>query len=101
MPTCHILETDHGHRYRVHENGNIERLDGANGSGSSSWKVLGIDHVQRRMFIRFPECFADREWTYKNGRGMWCIRDLDHGSVRNWGDRIHRVYKDILVVGKT
>lgn len=60
---------------------------------SDGWKFLGIQHVKRRDFIPFwalkkwsAEDFETFQWCYKNGNPQWTVRDLDHGTTREWGN---------------
>ncbi len=57
---------------------------------SGNWKLLGIRHVYKREFIPFDRL---QEWIrsnpvllYKNGNPMYTVRDLDYGTVREWGN---------------
>lgn len=82
------------------ENGNIiqsSRLrDG--GTFSNQWKLQGFSHVRRNEFISLARIRDDSSvlermiWRFKNGKGQYTVRDLDHGTTRQWGERVLGVY---------
>jgi hypothetical protein len=79
--------TPYGDYYKVNEKGEIKsnNLD----DFSPDWKLLGIQHVKRNDFISLEFLFRGDippALTYKNGNPQWTIRDLDHGTVRVWGN---------------
>lgn len=88
------ISTQNGKRYAIHSNGRIQRLD-MPFTPSDSWRLLGIEHVKRREFIPFdrisPEMVASLQLAYKNGKPQYTVRDLDHGTVRIWGNRLRSV----------
>jgi len=62
---------------------------------SDSWIFLGLSHIKRNEFISFeritPENINDFK-TFKNGNPQWTVRDLDYGTIRNWGGGIKSIY---------
>ena len=67
---------------------------------SGQWKALAL--VRRNNFgtletIPFSQ-WAERlptiQWTFKNGKPRYTLRDLDHGTVREWGSMVQKVYID-------
>lgn len=74
--------------YRILENGNIIRLDIPGFTPSGQWKFLGLSHARRNLFVPFPQCFnapLPLPLNWKNGNAQWTVRDLDHGTAREWG----------------
>lgn len=88
------IRTPYGNQYRIYENGNIERMD-MPGMISGQWKMLGISHVKRSHFIPLSELLNGKiplEQVYKNGNPQWTVRDLDHGTTREWGNtKVHGI----------
>lgn len=92
--------TAYGAKYFVHENGEIERTDQAF-QPTMQWRLLGLQHVQRREFIDVSKLLAGEfpeQLTYKNGNPQWTVRDWDHGAPRTWGDTKHHGIKTIVQV---
>jgi hypothetical protein len=69
-----------------------------------NWKMIGISHVKRSWFIPFSELFefldAKPDILWKNGNPQWTVRDLDHGSVREWGNTRWHGIKSIWFEGE-
>jgi hypothetical protein len=87
------IRTPYGDRYHVHENGDIQRLDqhpeGKPFEASGQWKMRGLQHVQKSIFIPLANLFKGQipdDTTYKNGNPQWTVRDFDHGTIREWGN---------------
>lgn len=104
MKTLYLC-TPYGDQYRVYENGNIQRLDGQN-IASDSWRMLSLAHVRlnhsiplRRVFELFTVGNSEPrpELLYQNGKPQWIVRDLDHGTIREWGNTEHHGVLDIRV----
>jgi hypothetical protein len=67
-------------------------------SPSDQWKMQGL--VKRNNFGHVV-CFVpfdsiacmigEFQWTYKNGKPVWTVRDLDHGTTREWGSGVLRI----------
>lgn len=80
----------------LHENGHIERK---NIPPSGQWRVIGayeynnFGHQTRRYslaeILNSPESIP---WQHKNGKQRVFIRDMDHGTVREWSSPNHRVF---------
>ncbi len=75
--------------YKVDDKGRIINAnDGCN--GSDDWLFLGISHVKRNDFIPFKHLkkFLESKpnLLWKNGNPQWTVRDLDHGTTREWGN---------------
>ena len=93
-----IITTFHGHRYKIHPNSFIERTD-MKFVPSDSWRLLGITHVNHsRRVISFSNI---EKWLttqpalrFKNGDPVWAVLDLDHNTIRQWGDRIISIYRE-------
>lgn len=91
------LEDGSGQRYKVDSQGCIYAPNKLNPSGE--WKALAL--VRRNNFgsIIAITLFAHwswalpTDWLYKNGKPKFTLRDLDHGTVREWGTRVRRVVK--------
>ena len=98
------LTTPYGKRYIIHDNANIERTDLKGFIPSGQWKMLGLSHVKKRDFIPFSalerSILAGLPLTYKNGSPMWTVRDLDHGSIREWGNTKYHGVKRITIIHK-
>lgn len=95
-----VIYTDHkygNNRYVVDmETGNIS-YDKFPFSGQ--WKLTGFRHVRRTsQFISFKEIQNDPKvlevmtWQFLNGSGQWRVCDLDHGTRREWGERVLGVH---------
>lgn len=83
-----ILSTPRGNYYQIDPaTGNITQ-EGQ--SFSNQWKMLGIKHVSKNLFIPLakltPEFLKTLPLRYKNGNPQWTVRDLDHGTAREWGN---------------
>ncbi|MGD2072131.1 MAG: hypothetical protein PVG65_01410 [Candidatus Thorarchaeota archaeon] len=90
--------TPYGDHYKVDKNGNIIRMDIKGFEASDTWKLLGVEHVKRNEFISFneitPEFLKNFNPCWKNGNPQWTARDLDHGTVRIWGNtKYHGIKK--------
>lgn len=84
--------------YSVNDSGHIGRPK-INLSPSGNWKLLGIE--RRNNFGRVVEYIPFEHipahcgkgtpmsfFRHKNGKGKWRVRDLDHGTVRVWGQTL-------------
>ena len=91
------IYTPYGKKYLINMKQEIIRTD-MESKPSGQWKFLGFSHVKRNQFVPYdriierlkidPEAFK----TYKNGNPQWTVRDLDHGTTREWGNtKIHGV----------
>jgi hypothetical protein len=83
------IVTPYGSYYRIHANGNIQRLD-MEFTPSGDWKFLGLRHnTKPSLFVPFPACFEKplpTPLSFKNGHPQWTVEDLDHGTRRTWGN---------------
>jgi hypothetical protein len=96
------ITTKYGNRYLVDEQANIIRTDIPGFQASGQWKLLGIEHVKKGLFVR-AENLADwlkieRPLLYKNGDPQYTVRDLDHGTTRTWGNTKYHGIASIQVV---
>jgi hypothetical protein len=89
------LATPYGNYYEVHDNGDIAR-PGQKPSGQ--WKMIALVSVVRNRPAFVPLASITREWLdahplmFKNGKPRYTVRDLDHGTTREWGNaRFHGV----------
>jgi hypothetical protein len=86
-------------RYLVDEHGNIGRPQ-INLAPSGNWKALaliryhGFGIAETIPFAKWPERIAELNWRYKNGKPRYHMRDLDHGTTREWGEPILQVYSN-------
>jgi hypothetical protein len=98
------IKTPYGDSYRIHENGDIQRLDQRPVNkpfhASGQWKMLGIQHVKKSLFIPLESVFTTppKELRYKNGNPQWTVRDLDHGTERVWGNTKHHGIAEIRIL---
>lgn len=95
------FSTPHGDYFDVTTSGNIVRLDQPDFVPSGQWRFLGLQHVQRSLFIPFAEVvrmLADGtlpNLAFKNGKPQFTVRDFDHGSVRVWGNTRHHGVRSV------
>lgn len=83
--------------YRVNDKGELSRrcLDW---KFSGGWKALALVRncnfgtVETIPFAAWPSRLSSLQWTFKNGKPRYTLRDLDHGTVRVWGEYVQRVY---------
>lgn len=91
--------TPYGEHYKITEDGNIIRMDMQGFKPSGRWKFLGLQHVKRNSFIPFGDIdehlLEDFDPCWKNGRPQWTVRDLDCGTVREWGNTKYHGVKRI------
>jgi hypothetical protein len=96
------ITTNRGDVYKIDADGNIIRTDIEGFQASGEWKLVGIEHVRSyRRFVR-AEHIADwlkksPQLLYKNGNPQWTIRDLDHGTIRSWGNTRYHGIRSIEV----
>ena len=82
-----VITTKYGNQYFIDQKGQIT-YPGYN-TPSGKWLLLGLDHVKKNYFIPFTDLWNKNfpePLLYKNGNPQWTIRDLDHGSIRVWGN---------------
>ena len=87
--------------------GRIKRLDGMNGGFSDTWRVTGA--VQYNNFGRVARIYTLAEvlkgdgiaWYYLNGRQRTFLRDVDHGTPREWRNPRHYVRTIPVAEGST
>lgn len=95
--------TESGKYYDILDTGDIKRLDMPGFVPSGQWKMLGMKHVSRNSYMTLSEirrALLPSEvmptpmpiLRYKNGRGQWLMIDYDHGTRRQWGDRISDIH---------
>lgn len=85
------ISTPYGNRYRIEDNGYIVRLDQPGFRPSAGWQFLGLVPVNStRLAVRrediTAEWLASHPLRYKNGNPRYTVRDLDHGTTRDWGN---------------
>lgn len=84
------FNTNTGEYYSVDSNGCITRGDRPGMVASGQWRFLGLQHVKRNEFIPLADIASrlpDLTLRYKNGKPQYTVRDFDHGTVRQWGNR--------------
>jgi hypothetical protein len=94
------ITTPYGDRYLINQsNGDITRTDISGFKPSGQWRMLGIEHVNRRDFIPLklltPANVKKLTLLYKNGYPQYTVRDWDHGTVRVWGNTHYHGIKSI------
>ena len=86
----YLIESTHGY-LKLHKNGQIERPNGRFGP-SDAWRIVSA--VERNNFgnaVRrwtLEQILADPgaiPWKHKNGKPRVFLRDIDHGTLREWG----------------
>lgn len=91
------IRTPYGDTFQVNEDAEIISKNAPEPSGK--WKIKGIAHVRRSEFIPFSEITKEKiqsiDLLYKNGNPQWTVRDLDHGTIRTWGNTIWHGIKSI------
>ena len=82
---------------RLHADGCISRPSIKMGP-SGQWKVIGavernnFGHVVRRFTLaQILDNPSSIPWRFKNGRQRVFIRDLDHGTMREWARPGHYI----------
>jgi hypothetical protein len=83
--------------YRVNDAGEISRrcLDWKFSGGWRAIALVRYNNFGRQVeYIGFND-WGQRlpaiEWQFKNGKPRYTLRDLDHGTVREWGGMVQRV----------
>lgn len=67
---------------------------------SGGWKFVCFKMFNKNVFIHLsdiqknPQLLSEisKDWRFKNGNGKYVVRDLDHGTLREWGGRIQNVW---------
>lgn len=83
----YIVELKTGYITQYHYDGRTPQFSGG-------WKFSGLSHVKRNEFIplatiqRTPAILDEIQLQYKNGKPQYTVRDLDHGTRRQWGDGV-------------
>ena len=89
----------HGAEYmHLYENGTISR-PAINMKASGKWQVIGAVTLNNFgyavKFYSLADVFNNPgfiEWQHKNGKQKTFIRDLDHGTMREWRSPNHSVF---------
>ena len=93
------IVTPNGEHYKVSEKGGIYAGPHHIAFPSNDWQFLGITHVKRSAFIPLatlsPEMLKKIALLWKNGRPQWTVRDLDHGTMRTWGNTHYHGIKSL------
>lgn len=96
------LRKPNGDRYIIHDNGDIERTDIPGFKPSGQWKMLGLVGIGRKRYVPLEritrEWLAENALRFKNGKPRWTVRDLDHGTMREWGNTDHHGVASIRVI---
>lgn len=90
------IYTPYGDCYLVNDKGEITK----NGNDfSGCWKIQGLSHVKMNWYIPFgnvtQELVKNLPLLYKNGNPQFTVRDLDHGTTREWGNTKYHGIKSI------
>ncbi len=90
--------TQSGKYYDIDEQGRIGRLDMAF-APSGNWLCVGFREVLpfgNLGPIITPAQLQERshygQTRFKNGKGRYILEDIDHGTRRQWGDRITAIW---------
>ena len=94
-----IIRTISDKYYWVNEKNQIAKYEIKDGKlikpkFSNNWKVIGFRKVlpfNHLSGVYNPNYFLDKpsdEFLYKNGNSKVVLIDYDHGTIRQWGDRI-------------
>lgn len=67
---------------------------------SGGWKFVCFKMFNKGAFIHLsdiqnnPKIIEEvsRDWRFKNGSGKYVVRDLDHGTLRQWSERVSNVW---------
>ena len=89
------IMTEGGKYYIIDEQNHICRTDGKF-TPTSNWRCIGFREVLafgNRGPIISPEELIRKDVRFKNGRGKFVMVDFDHGTCREWGDRIVSIWK--------
>jgi hypothetical protein len=89
--------TTYGKYYKVTPEGNIIRCDQKGFVPSGKWKFIGLSHVKRACLVPLAGITPENVKTFttwKNGKPQWAVWDLDHGTMRQWGDGVNRLWFD-------
>lgn len=94
------IYTPSNEKYIVNELGQIIRTDMIF-TPSNSWKFKGISHVKKNLFIPFEkltkELVKELSLRYKNGNPQFTVMDVDHGTVRTWGNTKYNGIASIVI----
>ena len=90
------LTTPNRERYYIHDNGDIERTDIPGFTVSGKWKAVGVAsvhpfarHYEPHLTTLYAIADGQDKAVYKNGRPRYTLVDLDHGTIRVWGNSAH------------
>lgn len=93
MKSLHIT-TPYGRHYVVDSERNFIKSENGTFSPDGTWKMLGVERIgpfNTLRFIPFNVFWGmveegRVEWKFKNGKPRYTVRDLDHGTMRVWGN---------------
>lgn len=95
------ISTQSGRYYEINERSQILRLD-VPFTPSDNWTCVGFREIlpfNNRGPIITPARLLERSengWTrFKNGNGRFVLVDYDHGTIREWGDRIISIWGEV------
>lgn len=96
----YCMETERGFRYWVTQEGDISKaydpfmpkwVQPKDAKFSHQWRLVGLAQTLpfgRTGPVQSAFTLLDHEMRYRNGRGRYVAVDMDHGTMRQWGDRI-------------
>jgi len=90
------IKTESNKYYNIDNDNNIIRLDMKDFQPSNKWKLIGFVKIlpfNNLSTIINIDRLLDCDIKFKNGKGKYLLIDLDHGTTRQWGDRITRIEK--------
>jgi len=90
------LVTPYATRYVFDEHGCILRYDDSKFTcPHNSWRIVGICEIlpfNNLHFIPLAKVLIDMKngikynWKFKNGKPRYTVQDIDHGTLRTWGN---------------
>jgi len=95
----HIITNEIDHNYNP-KRYDIDLATGAINGYSDKWIFAGLAHRKHTEFIRCSDITAktltdlemDNRMFFKNSKCQWKVRDIDHGTRREWGTEIMRIW---------
>jgi hypothetical protein len=95
--TAYVIQTAR-ETYRVSDAGLISRFC-LDWKYSGEWKALALVRrnnfgvLETIPFAEWPQRLSELQWSFKNSKPRYTLRDMDHGTVREWGEMVLRVYE--------
>lgn len=83
-------------RYRVNDAGEISRQC-LNWKFSGQWKAVALVRLcnfgvlEVIPFSKWASDLDSIQWLFKNGKPRYTLRDMDHGTMREWSNLVQLV----------